>query len=215
MRYPEGTPSDGDVPVFRSSDGLVHWESAPSGGISADLQNQLNALAFGQGIPLTLEPSYDNVGGQGDRRSIITVTQSGALASGFNDATKLVNGSYSDTDVATAGGSVAGQTIRLTFARAVLITELAVDLGAGSNGNWQIRASQDGTNWATLTTAAAFTSPSGTGSGGGSDHASRTNQWIIPIPNAYAYKIYELIGVSGTGSVIYVQEIDCKILGLE
>lgn len=216
MRYPSGTPSDGDVPVYRSSDELAHWEAqAGGGGTSADIQNQLNALALGQGVVLPLMPSYDNVGGQGDRTGLgITVS---ANYPGASLLTKLINGVYSDSPtVPGISGSVSTYYLRFEFPLPVIITEFSFDMGPNpGNGNWKIQGSQDGTAWADLTSSLAFETPSGTGSAGGSTHATRTNQWVVPIAAPYAWKYYQYRGVSGSAGSPYINEVEFEILGLE
>jgi len=215
MRYPTGTPSDGDVPVFRSSDGLTHWEAQAGGGISTDIQNQLNALALGQGIPLAVEPQYYNTGGQGSRNSIISVTNSvGALLVG--DANVLVNGTIDNSCALNAGSGVLNKWIRFEFPAAVIITEIMLPASSGS-GFWQWRGSQDETNWAALTDPFELKTPSGTGTGAGdwSDASTVSNACVMPIDNPFAWKFYEMKGISGSGDSIYLVEIFFKILGLE
>lgn len=213
MRYPQGTPNDGDVTVFRSSDDLVHWEApAGGGGISADIQNQLNALALGQGVELALMPSYDNVGGQGDRHTIITATSSGLDGTAAN----LVSGGYFHPTNGTGTGSVAGKYLRLEFAVPVIITEISLDIGPTvSEGTWKYQASQDGTTWVDIVPNFTLTTSGGTGSSGGSDHASRINQLVKAVAAPYAWKHYQLVGVSGTSNQSYLNQIELKILGAE
>ena len=217
-RIAGGTASEGYIPKIIS--GVPTWapDATGGGGSTADIQNQINALAYGLGLPLALSPSYDNVGGQGNRTSLITVTMSSGLRLGESgDPQVLVNGSYYDPTMATDGGpSAVNKWIKFSFPVPVLVTEISIDMGAGANGNWMWQGSQDEVNWANLLASPVeFTTPSGTGSSGGSDNASRLNQLIIPISAAYAWKHYRFIGISGTLGGTYLGEFAFEILGLE
>jgi len=212
MLFPSGTPADGDVATWVGAAGRSEWLPPAGGSASSDIQNQLNALAYGQGIPLAVSPSYDNTGGQGDRRSIIAVTASGL----DGDPELLVNGIYFNPLNGTGTGGAAGKFLRFEFAVAVLITEISMDMGAtAGEGVWKYQGSQDGSTWVDLTTTFTLKTPTGTGSGGGANHAARTNQLVTAITNPYAWKNYRLLGVSGTCNQSYLNQVEFKILGLE
>lgn len=62
-----------------------------------------------------------------------------------------------------------------------------------------------------------MTSTSGTGTvvGDFTDYTTVSNPWLVSFSNPFAWKFYELFGVSGTGGAVYMHEIFFKILGLE
>jgi len=165
MRFPSGTPADGDVPVYRSSDGLVHWEEAPGGDVSG-LQAQIDAinaqlLALGVGIAAdpSLVPSYTNTDGRGNRSASVTVTAfpTGLLYYDALGEGRLVDGAFYFDTWLPANTSPVGSYIAFDFGVPVFITEAKFYMSAlgGSPpphlfGNWQWEGSNDGSTWSTI-----------------------------------------------------------------
>lgn len=231
LQLPFGSLATQFLQYDPTSSRRIKW-SVPAGGGGggcdcgaeiANLQAQIDsltllviALALGAGVPLPAGTSYDNTGGQGNRLGLgITVTS--ASGTMFNPSTEslLINGAYFDPSCGTASsGTVAGKYIRFQFPSAVIIDELSIDMGAGSNGTWKVQGSNDGTTWADLSANFTFSTPSGTGSGGGSTHATRTNQRVVPMTSVYAWTYYQVVGVSGSFGTTYLNDFEFKIYGL-
>lgn len=223
LQLPFGSLATQFLQYDPTSSRRLKWSvPAGGGGGGADLQAQINelkllviALALGQGVPLPVGTSYDNVGGQGNRASlgIITTTATGTLSNAGTEAL-LLNGSYFDPTSGSSGSAVSGKNIRFQFPSPVIIDEISFDLGAGSNGDWKVQGSNDGSTWADLSASFLFSTPTGTGSSGGSTHATRTNQLVIPLTSTYAWTYYQLVGISGTPGAVYLNEMEFKIYGL-
>lgn len=230
-QLPFGTSATQFLQYDPTSSRRIKWSvPAGSGGGGcdcdaeiADLQAQIDslqllviALALGTGTPWPTTTSYDNVGGSGNRSGLgIVATSSSSTMSNPSTESLLLNGSYYDPTCGTAGsGSVAGKYIRFEFPSAVVVDEVAIDMGAGSNGTWQIQGSNDGSTWSTVSSTFTFSSPSGTGAAGGTTHASRTNQQLVTLTSVFAWKYYQLQGVSGSFGGTYLNEIEFKIYGL-
>lgn len=143
---------------------------------------------------LSLDPSYSNPGGMGNRQTIITATTN-ITGSGFNVA-KLIDGAAAnDTEWS---GDTAGSYLRFQFESAKLITEMKFYMsGVHDNGVWKAQGSNDGSTWTDI----------------GSTFAFNTTPLTIDLSgNTTRYLYYQLMGVSGTlGTVYYEQEIEFKI----
>lgn len=142
-------------------------------------------------------PSYSNVLGSGDRRSLIAISSnhpglSGAL-SNMLDGTQNNNFYWSGT-------SSSGIFVRFAFPSRVQITEAQwYQDNASVHGTWKWQASNDGITWVNI--GSPFTL-------GGSETQVQTR--LAGNPNRYKY--YQLLGVSGnTSSSPWLREIEFKI----
>lgn len=149
--------------------------------------------------------SYANTGGTGNRTSIITVTTNGITWSN-GVSSNLVNGATgtnASASVTENGGSISvGTYIQFQFVSPQFIDaiKLIYTTVAISMGNWEIRASNDGSNWDTLSTF-AWSDASGT------VEAIFTN----PRPEGYLYyRVYK--NTSGdTFSTSWFFEVEFRI----
>jgi hypothetical protein len=149
-----------------------------------------------------ISTSYSNPGGTGDRRSIITLTQSSTTAPSGATASNLpflVDGTMDSVNYLSTGVAN-GQWIAFDFGSAKIITEAKwYQSTSAGQGDWKFQASSDGSTWLDVGSTFAF---------GGA-----TTQTITAINgNTSAYRYYRIIKVSGaTNSVPYSREIEFKI----
>jgi hypothetical protein len=146
-------------------------------------------------------PSYDNEGGTGDRRSIITVSVSSSYFQ-QEDTPHLVDGSLTDANNEFDWVAVSGKYIRFDFGsgKSKLITEAKFYQETNvdqSVYNWQ--GSNNATDWTNI--------------GNNFNLGGATTQTITELSgNTNGYRYYQLLGVSGmTNSNPYIYEFEFKI----
>lgn len=216
LRDPAGTPIEqrGEpeiraIPLAtQESDGLMsatdklkldEIETGGSGGIQdAPVDGKYYARKDSAWVDITgilsIDPSYSNPGGMGNRQTIITATTN-ITGSGFN-VTKLIDGAASNE--AEWSGDTAGSYLRFQLESAKQITEMRFYMsGAQDNGTWKVQGSNDGVAWVDIGASFAF---------------NTTPLTINLSGNTSRYLYYQMIGLSGTlGTVNYEQEIEFKI----
>lgn len=145
-------------------------------------------------------PSYSNLGGRGNRSSIITVTISDSLFHAGTGA-NLVNGDYAQTTNYMWVKPAAGKWILDDFGsgQSKIITEAKwIQGGAWTHGIWKIGGSNDNSSYDTIT--AGFTL-------GGGDTTT-----INMSGNTKGYRYYKWIGMSGTlAASPWIYQTDFKI----
>lgn len=97
-------------------------------------------------VPIT---SYLNLGGQGDRTSMITVSSNNAPNAGAVD--KLVDGTHASLGIGNAcrwSTGWPGLIITFTFVSLKYINEANIAIQTGAGGTWRWEVSKDAsTNW--------------------------------------------------------------------
>jgi hypothetical protein len=153
-------------------------------------------------------PGYGNKGGTGDRRSIITISDSGNGSSAFihsSPATSWINGSTADSGNFWSGSAISGAWAQFDFGsgNAVLITEATYyQSSPQAQGAWKWQGSNDASSWTDI--GGAFTL--GT---------SATQVLTTLSGNTTAYRYYRILGVSGsTSNGPWVYEFEFKLCGI-
>jgi len=160
------------------------------------------AAGGGGGLPCT--PSYANTGGTGDRRSIITITASGAnvpTSGNWINGDNSSNGQFFFGDAALTGA----QWLQFDFGsgNTVLITEAKYyQQNATAEGTWKWQGSNDASSWTDL--------------GGTFALGGVATETITSLSgNTTKYRYYRMLGLSGsTSSNPWVYEMEFKICGL-
>jgi len=160
-----------------------------------------NASAGGGGGGCS--PSYSNTGGQGNRTSVITLTEGGGIIAGT--LTRLIDGTYADgTTFWQNNITLDGVNFWVQFdfgsGHTATITEATYKQStANTEGTWQWQGSNNATSWTNI--GSTFTL-------GGS-----TSQVITALSgNTTAYRYYRLLGISGTTSFTpWIRGIDFKL----
>lgn len=147
----------------------------------------------------TLLTSYANVGGTGNRTSIITASISSQLSS--NLPSLLINGVTTNEFGFLSGVTTTGYFIKFDFQKSSskLINEIKwIQSGTQTHGVWKIQGSNDDTTWIDLNTDFTL---------GGA-----TTQIIPLTPNAQSFRYFRFLGISGiTSGSPFIQEIEFKI----
>ena len=150
-----------------------------------------------------ISTSYSNPGGTGDRRSIITISQSSLNfpQSSTANLTFLINGNLTDQGNWMSNGAADGQWIRFDFGSGKIINEFKFyQSSAVAQGTWKVQGSNDNSAWTDI--GPTFTL------GGGTDPAVIT----AISSNATSYRYYRIIKVSGsTNAGPYTREFEFKI----
>jgi len=149
-------------------------------------------------------PSYSNTGGTGDRRSIITVTFSGVMASGV--ISNIIDGSFANGTWWTAGQT----NVNLTFyflGASVLINAFKWYQSADAfhGGSNQFQGSDDNSSWTTL-------NPTGGGTTFVLSAPSSGREFTFV--NTTPYKYYRITIPGATSASPDEEEIEFKIDGL-
>jgi len=149
--------------------------------------------------------SYSNTGGQGNRTSVIAVTQGNNIIAGSQNITQLINGNYGDgnafwQNAITLDG--VNNWVRFDFGsgHTATITEATYKQSTTTTeGTWQWQGSNDASSWTNI--GSTFTL-------GGA-----TTQVITTLSgNTTAYRFYRLLGMSGTTSFTpWIRGIDFKL----
>ena len=142
------------------------------------------------------DPSYESVGGTGDRTASIVVSTTLTMESG---KLALVDGSQYGWGV-FADQEVVGKEIKFDFGTKRLITELKYYLNITTNqGIWKFQGSNNDITWVDI--GVAFTLE-------GSAAGSVSNAMSM---NSSGYRYYRLLGVSGSTNATYNREMEFKI----
>ena len=173
-----------------TADGLATFIPPPAAG------------GGGGGLPCT--PSYANTGGTGDRRSIITITASGAnvpTSGNWINGDNSSNGQFFFGDAALTGS----QWLQFDFGsgNTVLITEAKYyQQNTTAEGTWKWQGSNDASSWTDL--------------GGTFALGGVATETITSLSgNTTKYRYYRMLGLSGsTSSNPWVYEMEFKICGL-
>lgn len=154
--------------------------------------------------------SYSNVGGSGDRTSIIAVTLTAGLqnATSVGPTSALVNGGFAQNDTDsiyfTNAVAAAGLVIKFDFGAGAGLTKLIDEAKwyqstSASHGAWKWQGSNNDSSYTDI--GVSFTL-------GGSTTQTQTqlNGNVTP------YRYYQLLGVSGSASSApWLEEIEFKI----
>lgn len=150
-----------------------------------------------------ISTSYSNPGGMGDRRSIITITQSSSTLPFISTVNLplLLDGAFIQQPGWIQNNCPNGEWFRFDFGSAKIINEFKFyQSSAVAQGTWKVQGSNDNTAWTDV--GSTFTL------GGG------TNPAVITAisANATSYRYYRLIKVSGsTNAGPYTREFEFKI----
>lgn len=146
-----------------------------------------------------MNPQYTNIGGTGDRTSIITVSTT-MVTSNISNLNHLIDGNLANNDFYFLANPVAGLVLKFDFGSPKVITEMKYyqsDNSTQGTFNWQ--GSNDNSNWTNIGGNFAL---------GGS--TTQTNTTMSGNINYYRY--YQILGISGVQSIgPYNQEIEFKI----
>ncbi len=175
---------------------ILPSQSLPKKGDSLLLYKNIKAA-----VPLAsqaISTSYDNLGGTGDRRAVISITHSGGWHR-TGGVEKLINGIISEDNLGLNMVPTAGCEIIFDFGVARVIQEARMYKWENlSHGfwTWQGRNSSSG-DWSG--TLGAPTLLTGT-------------LCVFPFPdNNTAYRYYRMVGISGTVADDYFYEVEFKI----
>ena len=149
-------------------------------------------------------PSYSNTGGTGNRLSIITFSKSDPTWSWGGTANKIIDGDTTSNGQFFFGGVSLGSTIWMQWdfgaGNQVLITEAKFyQQTATAQGTWQWQGSNDGSSFSNIGSSFAL--------------GTSATQTITALSgNATKYRIYRMVGVSGSTSTgPWVYEMEFKI----
>jgi hypothetical protein len=146
--------------------------------------------------------SYANLGGTGDRSSIITVTTSSGLFTG--DVAQMVDGAWPGTLEWVAGKT--DGWIQFDFGAPKIVDEFMLwQKGSVSHGTWHVAGSDDALTWTQL--GEHFLLQGASFYNGAGSRAGRS----YPLTNAMAYRYYRLVQESGATQDYILEEIDFKI----
>jgi hypothetical protein len=141
--------------------------------------------------------SYNNTGGKGDRRAIMSVTTNLSVYLGIG-ISELINGVTTGNNTYTGSGTAVGKYIIFDFGIGVskVIDEAKYYLGSASNnGVWKWQGSNNGVDYIDI--GETFTLTNGI--------LSSLNG------NTTGYRYYRLIGISGTVASEWIREMEFKI----
>ena len=144
----------------------------------------------------TYNTSYANIGGAGNRTSIITFS----CNNGAGMTNAIVNGNTTEDVCYWNSGNAVGKYMIFQFATSQNITEAKWYQGTSDeHGTWQWQGSNDGSTYASIGDTFTF---------GGSSPQTQTSL----NGNTLAYTYYRIIGISGTiSSAPYLREMEFKI----
>lgn len=148
-------------------------------------------------VAITPNPSYDNNGGTGDRRTIVTISSN---VSSTGTLSNLLDGLFQDNFYWAVQSVTSSLYIKFDFGTAKLITEAKYYQNAtNSQGVWQWQGSNNDSTWDDI--GATFTL------------GGVATQTITELSgNTTSYRYYRLLGVSGkTSAAPWVREFEFKI----
>ena len=141
-------------------------------------------------------PSYDNVGGKGDRTSIITVSTN--LSYDYGTPSGMVDGLFSGmmSGIRVVGSQdVTDKYIKFDFGSPVFITEARqVQDFNNTHGYWKWQGSYNGDSWADI--GSSFLMGGGAGPDSNYDNKYMQAQTEL-FYNDSGYRYYRLLGVPG------------------
>ena len=137
----------------------------------------------------------------GDQSGLITVADSGMLATG--NPARLVNGDLTTANTFFNPMSAAGQSLVFALATPKIVTEVTFlqQAAAGVNNSFVWQGGNDDAAWTTLATVNNFSKATAT------EVHTQLNR------NATAYSYYRLLGISGTiTSGPYIYQFQFKVV---
>ena len=143
--------------------------------------------------------SYDESGGSGDRRALITVSSTVSNNVPFMalDIQRLVDGEASGSVVCYFNGAISTKHIRFDFGNAKYIIEAKATFNQSSNGLtgvWQWQGSNNASTWTNI--GSNFTPPATSYITDGA-RTGHTQMYTELAGNTTAYRYYQMLGVSG------------------